>query len=98
VSTAPHTTFQKITHSQFSTDLLHIDGVALVGEGRVAGDDEEPRILESAVVISSTMPSAKYSCSGSPDMFWNGSTAIEGLSGSGSVRCGACAAPARSMR
>src|SRR6476646_10557238 len=27
--------------------------------------------------MSSTMPSAKYSCSGSPDMFWNGSTAIE---------------------
>ena len=23
-------------------------------------------------MISSTMPSAKYSCSGSPDMFWNG--------------------------
>jgi hypothetical protein len=39
---------------------------------------------ESAVMISSTMPSAKYSCSGSPDMFWNGSTAMEGLSGSGS--------------
>jgi len=27
------------------------------------------------------MPSAKYSCSGSPDMFWNGSTPMEGLSG-----------------
>src|SRR5258708_18087188 len=38
---------------------------------------------ESAVVISSTIPSAKYSCSGSSDMFWNGRTAIEGLSGSG---------------
>jgi hypothetical protein len=35
-------------------------------------------------MISSTMPSAKYSCSGSPDRFWNGSTAIDGLSGSGS--------------
>ena len=32
--------------------------------------------------ISSAMPSAKYSCSGSPDMFWNGSTAIDGLPGS----------------
>jgi hypothetical protein len=30
----------------------------------------------SAVVISSTIPSAKYSCSGSPLMFSNGSTAI----------------------
>jgi hypothetical protein len=39
---------------------------------------------ERAVIISSTMPSAKYSCSGSPLMFWNGKTAIDGLSGSGS--------------
>ena len=35
---------------------------------------------DSPVMISSTMPSAKYSCSGSPLMFWNGSTAIDGLS------------------
>ena len=32
------------------------------------------------------MPSAKYSCSGSPLIFWNGRTAIDGLSGSAS--CG----------
>src|SRR3954465_15229537 len=35
--------------------------------------------------MSSTTPSAKYSCSGSPLMFWNGSTAIDGLSGRGSA-------------
>ena len=34
-------------------------------------------------MISSTMPSAKYSCSGSPLIFAKGSTAIDGLSGSG---------------
>jgi hypothetical protein len=28
------------------------------------------------------MPSAKYSCSGSPLRFWNGRTAMDGLSGS----------------
>jgi hypothetical protein len=39
---------------------------------------------DRAVMISSTMPSAKYSCSGSPLMFWNGSTAIDGLSGKAS--------------
>src|SRR5712692_9383664 len=38
---------------------------------------------DSAVMISSAMPSAKYSCSGSPLMFSNGSTAMDGLSGSG---------------
>ena len=42
------------------------------------------RMRDSAVVMSSTIPSAKYSCSGSPLMFWNGRTAIDGLSGSGS--------------
>src|SRR5262245_13856367 len=39
---------------------------------------------DSVVIRSSVSPSAKYSCSGSPLMFWNGSTAMEGLSGSGS--------------
>jgi hypothetical protein len=39
---------------------------------------------DSAVMMSSTIPSAKYSCSESPDMFWNGSTAMEGLSGNAS--------------
>ena len=39
-------------------------------------------IRESAVMISSTMPSAKYSCSGSPLILVKASTAIDGLSGS----------------
>src|SRR5689334_14574990 len=43
------------------------------------------RMRESAVMISSTMPSAKYSCSGSPLRLAKGSTAIDGLSGSGSA-------------
>jgi hypothetical protein len=45
------------------------------------------RMCESAETMSSTTPSAKYSCSGSPLRFRNGSTAIEGLSG----RASACA-------
>src|SRR5271168_4674416 len=52
------------------------------------------RMRESAVMISSTMPSTKYSCSGSPLMFWNGSTAIDGLSG----RVSAAAPPPRALR
>jgi len=39
---------------------------------------------DNSVMMSSEMPSAKKSCSGSPDMLSNGSTAIEGLSGNGS--------------
>src|SRR5580765_2772487 len=45
------------------------------------------RTRDSAVVISSTMPSAKHSCSGSPLMFWKGRTAREGLSGKESAMC-----------
>jgi len=41
-------------------------------------------IRESAVIKSSAIPSAKYSCSGSLLKFWNGRTAMDGLSGSGS--------------
>src|SRR6516164_9606823 len=43
------------------------------------------RTRDSAVMISSTMPSTKYSCSGSPLILAKGSTAIEGLSGSGNT-------------
>ena len=42
-------------------------------------------------MMSSVRPSAKYSCSGSPLMFWNGRTAIEGLFGSGSGSAGSAA-------
>jgi hypothetical protein len=36
-------------------------------------------------MISSTIPSAKYSCSGSPLIFAKGSTAMDGLSGKASA-------------
>ncbi|MCY1304401.1 hypothetical protein D9M70_541510 [compost metagenome] len=35
-------------------------------------------------MMSSTTPSVKYSCSGSPLRFWKGKTVMEGLSGRGS--------------
>src|SRR6266446_1107243 len=50
----------------------------------------------SAVMISSTMPSAKYSCSGSPLILAKGSTAIDGFSGR--ARAGGSAAPTRAPR
>src|ERR1700739_2637560 len=40
---------------------------------------------EIAVMISSTTPSTKYSCSRSPLILAKGSTAIDGLSGNGSA-------------
>ena len=41
------------------------------------------RMRDSSVMMSSAMPSEKYSCSGSPLMLVNASTAIDGLSGNG---------------
>src|SRR5438874_3043769 len=35
-------TFEHISHTQFTTDLLHVDGAALVGEARIACDHEQP--------------------------------------------------------
>ena len=34
--------FEDVAHAQFAAGLLHVDRAALVGEGRVAGDDEQP--------------------------------------------------------
>ena len=44
------------------------------------------RSFDSAVMMSSLMPSEKYSCSGSPLRLVNGSTAMAGRSGSGNAR------------
>src|SRR5262249_54341391 len=37
-----HRAFEHIAHAQLAADLLHINGLALVGEARIARDDEEP--------------------------------------------------------
>jgi hypothetical protein len=37
---AAHAAFQRIAHAELPPDLLRVDGLALVGEGGVAGDDE----------------------------------------------------------
>ena len=45
------------------------------------------RNLDSAVMMSSLIPSEKYSCSGSSLMLLNGSTAMAGRSGNGGAGC-----------
>jgi hypothetical protein len=49
--------------------------------------------LDKSVVMSSLIPSLKYSCSGSPLMFWNGSTQTETIRAERRV-AGGCASPA----
>ena len=42
VSTLSHRAFEHVAHAQFATNLLHVDGLALVRKARIAGDDEQP--------------------------------------------------------
>ena len=37
-----HRAFEDIADAELAADLLHVDGLALVGKARIAGDDEEP--------------------------------------------------------
>ena len=42
LTAATHAAFQDIAHAKFTSDLLHVDRMALVGEAGIAGDDEQP--------------------------------------------------------
>ena len=35
-----HTAFEHIAYGKFAPDLLYVDGLALVSEARIAGDDD----------------------------------------------------------
>jgi hypothetical protein len=42
IAALAHRAFEHIAHAEIAPDLLHIDGLALVREARIAGDDEQP--------------------------------------------------------
>jgi hypothetical protein len=42
IGRSPHTALEHVSDTQLATDLLHVHRLSLVGEARVAGDDEEP--------------------------------------------------------
>src|SRR5438270_766792 len=37
-----HRAFEDVAHAEFAPDLFHLNRTALIGEGRVTGDDEQP--------------------------------------------------------
>ncbi|MEY9551531.1 hypothetical protein ABIF67_005596 [Bradyrhizobium japonicum] len=45
IAAAPHAAFEHIADAELARDFVHVHGAALVDEGRVAGDDEEPAQL-----------------------------------------------------
>src|SRR4029450_3418102 len=88
-----HAAFEDVANAEVAPDLSNIGRLSLVGERRISGATNSDLTRDSAVVMSSTIPSAKYSCSGSPLMFWNGRTAMEGLVGNVRLPVGGAAAP-----
>ena len=60
-----HAAFKNVTDAEPPSDVADIHALALEGEGRVARDHEQGTEARKAVVISSTIPSANHSVSGS---------------------------------
>ena len=58
VAGATDAAFEDVADAQFLADLRRLDGLALVGEGGVAGNDEQAG-MRKLVVMSSVMPSAR---------------------------------------
>ena len=81
-SSLAHTTFQNVSNTQLPSNLFDIDGPTFVGEARLRAITKSHGRRDSPIVISSRIPSAKYSCSGSELKFAKGRTAIDGVSGS----------------
>src|SRR3954454_24351359 len=87
--------FQGELDSEIPTHLRNIHCLILVDECRVARDDDNPETLDRSVMMSSLMPSLKYSWSTSRLMLANGRTTIEGRSGSDGPTEGIAASVAR---
>src|SRR5215472_2773798 len=80
VAASPHRAFENVAHTELALDLLHTVGWPLYEKLELRALTKSQRMRDSAVMISATIPSAKYSCSGSTLRLAKGSTAIDGLS------------------
>ena len=84
IASAANAAFEHVADAELAADLPDIDRLALVLKAELRAMTNSSENRDSSVMMSSVMPSLKYSCSGSPLRFVKGSTAIEGLSGSDS--------------
>jgi hypothetical protein len=64
-----HTAFQYVANTKFASYLLDVDGLTFEVNDELRAITNSDLKRDSAVMMSSTIPSAKYSCSGSPLMF-----------------------------
>src|SRR6516164_3146553 len=77
-----NTSFDNVANTEVTSDLFHVDVLALVREGRVPCNDRRAGYWHKSVVRLSVTPSTKYSCSGSPPILAKGSTTSESRGGS----------------
>ena len=84
-----HAAFQKVGDAQLLADDPQVLVLALEREARRPPVTRSALICASWFRISSVRPSEKYSCSGSEDMFANGSTASVTSGASALVAAGA---------
>src|SRR5437867_9535907 len=87
----PHRPLEDIAHAEPSPDFLESTARPLKVKLELRAITNSDLKRDSAVMMSSTIPSAKYSCSGSELRLVKGRTAIEGLSGKGRAGFGCCA-------
>ena len=73
-----HTALQKISHSKFFRRLFKAHRLSFVVKDEFRPTTKRLDIWERSVMMSSVIPSEKYSCSGSPLMLVKGRTAIDG--------------------
>lgn len=63
----PNAAFEEITHAELAAHLAHVMGASLVEKAELRAMTKNQRSRARAIVISSVMPSLKYSCAGSPE-------------------------------
>src|SRR5438067_1996771 len=91
IAALAHRAFEHVANAKLAPDLLHIDRLPLVGEGRIASDHEQPGnagkrgddFLDHAVDEIFLLRVARH--------VLEGKTAIDGLSGSGKTATGGSA-------
>jgi hypothetical protein len=92
-----HAPFEHIAHAELAPDVFDRNRLALVGEARIAGDDEkEPRFGQCGDDVLGDAVGEEFLLRvGAPLILVNAKTAIDGLSGSGSDGRGATLTPTR---
>ncbi len=85
-----HRAFQRITQAELASQFTRVQSSPFTAAGNGTRRHVNPFNLQSFVVISSVIPSLKYTLSASVFRFFNGSTATDGLTPTAAASCAEC--------